>query len=152
MTIAFAPTSKPLPPVRAITAAATSAYNASSSYTPCSSSFSNRSQIRLRNERKSSPLLIKCGGGGAVQEIDESQFADVVLKSTCPVLVEFVATWCGPCRLVAPAVQSLAKVSWNNSSELSSQIMHLWFFCWLKFPKYLISHNSTSDFTVWCLL
>lgn len=46
---------------------------------------------------------------GKIQEIKESEFSDVVLKSSTPVLVEFVATWCGPCRLIAPAVESLAQ-------------------------------------------
>ncbi|KAK9076310.1 hypothetical protein SSX86_004644 [Deinandra increscens subsp. villosa] len=65
----------------------------------------------FRNSSSSSPsslnlkLEIKCG----VTEINESQFDEVVLKSDRPVLVEFVAGWCGPCRLVAPAVESLSK-------------------------------------------
>lgn len=57
--------------------------------------------------RSSKKTLIKCGA--AVREIDESEFYDVVLKSERPVLVEFVATWCGPCRLIAPAVETLAQ-------------------------------------------
>lgn len=50
-----------------------------------------------------------------MRDIDEAKFSDVVLKSGSPVLVEFVATWCGPCRLIAPAVQALAKVSWSKN-------------------------------------
>lgn len=53
-----------------------------------------------------------------MREIDEAQFSDVVLKSETPVLVEFVATWCGPCRLIAPAVQSLAQVSCSRLSGI----------------------------------
>lgn len=119
MPIAFAPTSKPLPPVRAVTAPANIVCNAFPSFSPCFSAFSNRNKIVLHNRRKPPLLgiLIKCGAGagaGAVLEIDETQFSDVVLKSERPVLVEFVATWCGPCRLIAPAVQSLAQVSWSG--------------------------------------
>ena len=45
---------------------------------------------------------------GNVQEFTAASFEQAVLKSDKPVLVDFWAVWCGPCRQVAPVVEALA--------------------------------------------
>ena len=62
--------------------------------------------------------------------IEESNFDEVVLKAETPVLVDFWAPWCGPCRMVAPVVEELAneytgkvefaKVNVDNAPVLAS--------------------------------
>ena len=57
---------------------------------------------------------VHCGGTfefvptGTVAEITDDSFQADVLDRTEPVLVDFWAPWCGPCKMIAPAIEELA--------------------------------------------
>jgi thioredoxin 1 len=53
-----------------------------------------------------------------VKEINDSSFEHEVLESDKPVLVDFWAEWCGPCRMLAPTIEALA----DRYSETSAVV------------------------------
>ena len=67
----------------------------------------------------------------SVIHLDEATFDQVLSDSNVPILVDFWATWCGPCRMVAPILEEIAeehaeavrivKVDVDNNPELSNR-------------------------------
>ena len=68
---------------------------------------------------------------GNVKEITDQSFKQDVLESDVPVLVDFWAQWCGPCKAIAPILEdvatnfagkvSICKLNVDESPEMSSQ-------------------------------
>lgn len=52
-----------------------------------------------------------------ITEIDETTFQKEVLEATKPVLVDFSAVWCGPCKMLDPIVEQLA-AEWDGKVKV----------------------------------
>jgi thiol-disulfide isomerase/thioredoxin len=59
----------------------------------------------------------------ALSVTSEEEFEEVVMKSKVPVLVDFWASWCGPCKLVAPSMDKIEQVL----SSLVFTLSHVFF-------------------------
>lgn len=80
--------------------------------------------------------------------LDEKNFDQEVLKSSTPVLVDFWAEWCGPCKMIAPVIDQLAtelqgkmkvgKVNVDEAAELAGQ------FNVMSIPTLLVFKNGQA--------
>lgn len=46
---------------------------------------------------------------GTIVHVNDDNFEDAVLKASGPVLVDYWAEWCGPCKMIAPVLDEIAK-------------------------------------------
>jgi thioredoxin 1 len=69
---------------------------------------------------------------GNIDAVSDSEFDQAVLKADRPVLVDFWAPWCGPCRMIAPIVEQI-------HGELGDKV---------KFMKMDIDENPTTPMSL----
>ena len=96
----------------------------------------------------------------SVIHLNESDFYQTIDESPVPILVDFSAAWCGPCRMIAPVLDEIAKeqggnvkvakVDVENSPTLSSRfgirnVPTLLFFKGGEVKDQVVGHTSKAD-------
>jgi thioredoxin 1 len=99
--------------------------------------------------------------GGTVQEVNAAEFDQIMSTSKIPVVADFWAPWCGPCRMVGPVLEKLAadhpdtvsilKVNVDENAELAARfavmsIPTVILFNDGKLQKQLVGARSQKDY------
>ena len=60
----------------------------------------------------------------ATIEITDENFEEKVLKSKTPVLLDFFATWCGPCKAISKPLEEISEENENNTKSKDSLVAY----------------------------
>ena len=115
--------------VGAVLVIAGMSFGARSSTCPDTSEPKSQSDANIENPGDEA-MLIATKQKGKVQHANEANFGELVLNSDVPVLVDFYADWCGPCKMIAPVLEELSqeatdarivKVNVDHSPQLAAR-------------------------------
>jgi thioredoxin 1 len=100
-------------------------------WTPgCFLSAAPKPQTTVTKQRSGEPSMLRAETVNRVQHVNSEDFEREVLRSETPVLVDFYADWCGPCRALSPVLEQVArdnpeakivKVNVDENPELALQ-------------------------------